>query len=155
MGRVEVSFDRSWETREESHYNHWVRGVPANQIQFAFRRHWLTFQRYLPGLPGKEILEVGCGRGTISSYFADAGYAVTLLDSSPAVIDIGRIQRPVEAIYDMSIDNPQPLIPRRFNTSFRPARSRSPSRFSSFCTAPVFKISSAATPAAATSGVAL
>ncbi len=28
------------------------------------------------------------------------------------VIDIGRIQRPVEAIYDMNIDNPQPLIPR-------------------------------------------
>jgi N-methylhydantoinase A len=28
------------------------------------------------------------------------------------VIDIGRIQRPVEAIYDMNIDNPQPLIAR-------------------------------------------
>jgi SAM-dependent methyltransferase len=90
MGRVEVSFDRSWETREESHYNHWVRGAPRNQIQFAFRRHWLTFQRYLPGLPGNDILEVGCGRGTIASYFADAGYDVTLLDSSPAVIEIAR-----------------------------------------------------------------
>jgi ubiquinone/menaquinone biosynthesis C-methylase UbiE len=90
MGRVEVDFDRSWETHRESHYNHWIRGTPRNQIQFAFRRHWLTFQRYLPGLPGREILEVGCGRGTISSYFADAGFAVTLLDSSPAVIDIAR-----------------------------------------------------------------
>jgi SAM-dependent methyltransferase len=90
MGRVETSFDRSWETRKESHYNHWTRGAPRNQIQLAFLRHWLTFQRYLPGLPVNEILEVGCGRGTISSYFADAGYAVTLLDSSPAVIDIAR-----------------------------------------------------------------
>jgi ubiquinone/menaquinone biosynthesis C-methylase UbiE len=90
MGRVETSFDRSWETRKESHYNHWTRGAPRNQIQLAFRRHWLTFQRYLPDLPGNETLEVGCGRGTISSYFADAGYAVTLLDSSPAVIDIAR-----------------------------------------------------------------
>jgi ubiquinone/menaquinone biosynthesis C-methylase UbiE len=90
MGDVEASFDRSWEHRSESHYNHWVRGKPQNQIQFAFRRHWLTFQRYLENLPGNSVLEVGCGRGTISSYFADAGYRVTLLDSSPTAIDLAR-----------------------------------------------------------------
>lgn len=90
MTSVQSSFDRSWETRKESHYNHWVRGLPRNQIQFAFRRHWLTMQRYLPDLPGREVLEVGCGRGTISSYFAEAGYRTTLLDSSPAVLAIAR-----------------------------------------------------------------
>jgi SAM-dependent methyltransferase len=46
--------------------------------------------RYLPDLPGKAVLEVGCGRGSISSYFADAGYQTTLLDSSPAVLAIAR-----------------------------------------------------------------
>lgn len=90
MSSVEASFDRSWEARRESHYNHWVRGSPRNQIQLAFRRHWLTFQRYLDGLPKREVVEIGCGRGTMGSYFADAGYGVTLLDSSPTVIDIAR-----------------------------------------------------------------
>lgn len=90
MNRVKAGFDRSWETRREAYYNHWVRGAPRNQIQLAFRRHWLTFQRYLDGLPGREVLEVGCGRGTMASYFADAGYNVTLLDSSPTVIEIAR-----------------------------------------------------------------
>ncbi len=90
MTSVESTFARSWETREESHYNHWTRGVPRNQIQLAFRRHWLTISRYLPDLSGQEVLEVGCGRGTISSYFADAGYRTTLLDSSPAVLAIAR-----------------------------------------------------------------
>ena len=90
MTSVQSTFDRSWETRKELHYNHWVRGVPRNQIQLAFRRHWLTITRYLPDLPGREVLEVGCGRGTISSYFADAGYRTTLLDSSPAVLSIAR-----------------------------------------------------------------
>jgi SAM-dependent methyltransferase len=112
MGKVEVSFDRSWETRRESYYNHWVRGAPANQIQFAFRRHWLTFQRYLPTLPGKETLEVGCGRGTISSYFADAGYNITLLDSSPAVIEIAR------TIYERNGHRAKFVIGDAFKLSF-------------------------------------
>jgi SAM-dependent methyltransferase len=90
MASVQSTFARSWETRKESHYNHWIRGVPRNQIQLAFRRHWLTIRRYLPGLSGQEVLEVGCGRGTISSYFADAGYRTTLVDSSPAVLAIAR-----------------------------------------------------------------
>jgi SAM-dependent methyltransferase len=90
MTSVEVSFDRSWKAREESHYNHWVRGSPRNQIQLAFRRHWITFGRYIADCPGNEVLEVGCGRGTIGSYFADAGYRVTLLDSSPAILSIAQ-----------------------------------------------------------------
>lgn len=90
MASVEKTFARSWETRKESYYNHWVRGLPRNQIQLAFRRHWLTIKRYLADLPGDDVLEVGCGRGTISSYFADAGYRTTLLDSSPAVLSIAR-----------------------------------------------------------------
>jgi SAM-dependent methyltransferase len=87
---IQSTFDRSWQAREEAHYNHWIREKPRNQIQLAFRRHWLTFGRYLNNLPGNEVLEVGCGRGTIGSYFADAGYRVTLLDSSPAVLSIAR-----------------------------------------------------------------
>jgi ubiquinone/menaquinone biosynthesis C-methylase UbiE len=90
MKTVEASFSRSWEGRKESYYNHWIRGAPRNQIQLAFRRHWLTFQQYLPNLPVRSVLEVGCGRGTISAYFADAGFEVTLVDTSERVLNIAR-----------------------------------------------------------------
>lgn len=80
-------FDKSWREREERLYSHWTRESPANQIQFAFRQHWDLFQGIMGASPeGARVLEVGCGRGTISAYFADAGFACSLLDSSPAAI---------------------------------------------------------------------
>ena len=90
MSSVEDSFDQNWESRKEARYNHWTRGLPANQIQLAFRRHWLTFQAYLHDLPSSSVLEIGCGRGTISSYFAAAKYDTTLLDSSETVLQLAR-----------------------------------------------------------------
>ncbi|WP_375571413.1 class I SAM-dependent methyltransferase [Ahrensia marina] len=85
-----TAFDTNWRSREESYYNHWVRGRPANQIQLAFRSHWEVFQ----GLMGEaaerkgQALEVGCGRGSLSSYFADAGWECTLLDYSATALTI-------------------------------------------------------------------
>ena len=39
---------------------------------------------------GKRVLEVGCGRGSLSSYFSEAGFECTLLDLSPDVIEIAK-----------------------------------------------------------------
>lgn len=83
------SFDQNWRTTQEAHYLHWTRGEPANQIQLAFRQHWLTFNEIIgAGLNGKRVLEVGCGRGSLSAYFSDAGWDCTLLDISPAAIEV-------------------------------------------------------------------
>ena len=38
-------FDKSWTNREEANYIHWTRGEPQNQIQFAFRQHFITFEQ--------------------------------------------------------------------------------------------------------------
>ncbi len=83
------SFDKNWKQREEAFYNHWTKGNPKNQIQLAFRNHWKLFKEILPGNRGK-CLEVGCGRGSISSYFAENGYDCTLLDSSQNVLQIAQ-----------------------------------------------------------------
>ena len=87
------SFEKSWQTRSEAFYTHWTRSEPENQIQLAFRNHWSLFHE-LMGDPrfngGKRSLEVGCGRGSLSCYFADAGFDCTLLDLSAPVIDIAR-----------------------------------------------------------------
>ena len=88
-----TSFDQNWQTRQESLYTHWTRQEPGNQIQLAFRNHWEVFQQLLTSPlfnGGRRCLEVGCGRGSLSAYFSDAGYATTLLDLSPAVIEIAR-----------------------------------------------------------------
>lgn len=82
------SFDANWKSRKEAHYTHWTRNEPQNQIQLAFRNHWTLFCELLGRTDGagKRCLEVGCGRGTMSCYFADAGYDCTLLDTSESIL---------------------------------------------------------------------
>ncbi|MFH1894727.1 MAG: class I SAM-dependent methyltransferase [Patescibacteria group bacterium] len=87
------SFIKNWRTRKEKFYNQWLRGEPKNQVQLAFRNHWEVFQELLKNRlfnKGKRCLEVGCGRGSISAYFCDAGYDCTLLDISPEVIEVAK-----------------------------------------------------------------
>jgi ubiquinone/menaquinone biosynthesis C-methylase UbiE len=87
------SFKKSWKTREETYYNHWVKGEPRNQIQLAFRNHWEIFNLLMKNKlfnKGKRCLEVGCGRGTISAYYIDNGYNYTLLDISSHVIEFAK-----------------------------------------------------------------
>lgn len=79
-------FDKNWKERKETHYNHWVRGCVQNQIQLAFRNHWKLFEEVLKDRPKSNCLEVGAGRGSLSSYFADNGIDCTLLDTSKSIL---------------------------------------------------------------------
>ena len=81
----EEAFDLNWSHRLEAEYLHWSSKEPSNQIQLAFLNHWLTFSRFLPAVPGK-VLEVGCGRGSLSAYFAQNFWDCTLLDISQIAI---------------------------------------------------------------------
>ncbi len=89
-----AAFDKNWKNREESLYTHWTRDGVVNQIQLAFRNHWTLFSELMDkegGFNGgKRTLEVGCGRGSLSCYFSDAGYECTLLDLSSSVIDVAQ-----------------------------------------------------------------
>ena len=87
-----IKFDRSWKSSKEANYSHWTRKKPQNQIQFAFRNHWITFNKIIKKnkLKQKRVLEVGCGRGSLSAYFADNKWECTLLDSSSKAISIAK-----------------------------------------------------------------
>ncbi len=92
---TESQFKQSWSANNaENLYTHWTPGEPANQIQLAFRNHWTLFQQLLQQSSGfnggKRSLEVGCGRGSLSAYFANGGYDATVLDISESVIDIAK-----------------------------------------------------------------
>lgn len=83
------NFDINWQNTKEAKYLHWCRGKPQNQIQFAFRQHWHTFSKLLgEDKATGSVLEVGCGRGSLSAYFADAGWDCTLLDLSSEAIKL-------------------------------------------------------------------
>ncbi len=83
-------FDSNWVARPESHRIHWRKGKPRNQIEFAFRQHF-EFIKEVVGLPKKgAVLDVGAGRGSMSAYFVEDGYDVTLLDSSKYVLDVAQ-----------------------------------------------------------------
>lgn len=90
------AFRGSWATRAETTYSHWCRGEPQNQVQLAFREHWRVFSEMCAERWPRETwgerraLEVGCGRGTISMYFADAGFRSTCLDTSAVALSTGR-----------------------------------------------------------------
>jgi ubiquinone/menaquinone biosynthesis C-methylase UbiE len=86
-------WNQNWQSRKEAHYTHWTKGEPVNQIQLAFRNHWSLFRTFMDTTlfnGGKRVLEVGCGRGSLSSYFSEAGYDCTLVDLSPDVIEIAK-----------------------------------------------------------------
>ncbi len=80
-------FDQNWQDRKETKYNHWVKGSPQNQIQLAFRSHWVLFKKILEDRPMQNCLEVGCGRGSLSNYFVDHGVECTLLDTSKNILE--------------------------------------------------------------------
>lgn len=80
-GSVEA-FRTNWSQRRETRRYHFKRGVPENQVQFAFQSHWRVFQRILGEIKSGRSLEAGCGRGSMSAYFADDGFDAYLLDTS-------------------------------------------------------------------------
>lgn len=87
-----AAFDSNWKMRSETHYNHFTLGSPKNQIQLAFRSHYEVFSEILTRYPtlDKTVLETGCGRGTLSNYFAVNGWDVTLLDYNQSVLDVAK-----------------------------------------------------------------
>jgi len=84
------SFDNNWKQRPETLYNHWSAGSPKNQIQLAFSQHYDLFIELINKPDKLKVLEVGCGRGSLSSHFASKGHECHLLDISETVINTAK-----------------------------------------------------------------
>jgi ubiquinone/menaquinone biosynthesis C-methylase UbiE len=85
-----AEFDENWRELADSSPYHFKRGDPDHQIQFAFQNHWRVFKNVMKGIPSGKALEVGCGRGSMGAFFAEAGLETTLLDTSPSALQIAR-----------------------------------------------------------------
>lgn len=79
-------FDAAWKGMPPTDRYHFRAGEPLNQLHYAFQSHWRVFQKVLGDVKGGRALEVGCGRGSMGAYFANAGFETHLLDSSEAAL---------------------------------------------------------------------
>lgn len=117
-------FDKNWKKRDEASYTHWTRGSIENQIQLAFRNHWLLFSELInkeTSINGKRVLEVGCGRGSLSCYFSDAGFDCTLVDLSENAINLAKeifIANNLEADFLVGDANNLDLMDNSFDIIF-------------------------------------
>lgn len=117
-------FDKNWKKRDEASYTHWIRGSIENQIQLAFRNHWLLFSELInkeTSINGKRVLEVGCGRGSLSCYFSDAGFDCTLVDLSENAINLAKeifINNNLEADFLVGDANNLDLMDNSFDIIF-------------------------------------
>ncbi len=117
-------FEVNWQVRKETYYSHWTRSDPSNQIQLAFRNHWSLLNELMRNphfSRRKRVLEVGCGRGSLSCYFSDAGYDCTLLDISQSAIDASRQMfeaNNLEAAFEVGDVNALPFGDESFQVVF-------------------------------------
>lgn len=51
-------------------------------------RHEATVRRHLDPRPGERVLEIGCGRGHLTSVLAEAGVDVTGVDANPRASEV-------------------------------------------------------------------
>ena len=85
-----AEFNESWNVRaHEARQNYYTAGVPVNQIMLSFKNQWEVYRSFLGDIrPGARSLEPGSGRGSISCYFAAAGYDAYLLDTSAEILRV-------------------------------------------------------------------
>ena len=90
------TFDKSWSERQEAHYIHWTKTNPENQIQFAFRKHFETFETIYSKFADqshrntRRFIELGAGRGSLSAYYAEKGDDVVVSDFSETALSIAK-----------------------------------------------------------------
>lgn len=84
------TFNRHWRRLEDEARFHYAPGEPQTQVQFAFQQHFRVFTGLAPLRPGGRVLEVGCGRGSMSAYYAARGQEAHLLDVSPDALRLAR-----------------------------------------------------------------
>ena len=78
--------------REQSHHDQWADVTPVQEIRVKEAFEGLMAQegayirKMIPDMRGKKILDVGCGLGEASVYFALQGARITAVDISPGMI---------------------------------------------------------------------
>jgi SAM-dependent methyltransferase len=84
-----VGYVFSW--KDARAYEDWMQSRPG-QLAFAIEKE--TIQRLWTLRPGQRLLEVGCGSGLFTEWFAQEGLQVTGLDPSAPMLNLARLRLP-------------------------------------------------------------
>ncbi len=80
-----------WNTKTEEHEGDAVSMWPNNHLNRLYHREMIAlFDAELPDVRGLDILDLGCGTGRITRYFAQRGARVTGVDFADKAIGIAR-----------------------------------------------------------------
>ncbi|MFO7735496.1 MAG: class I SAM-dependent methyltransferase, partial [bacterium] len=77
-----------WKERKERLHTYFTPGTPKTQMQLSFSNHYNLFEQLFFKESRGKSLEVGCGRGNLSLYFAHNGWETTLLDNSSKTLRV-------------------------------------------------------------------
>ena len=55
-----------------------------------YHKYAAWIQQHAPAVKGKKLVDIGCGTGVLSTYFANAGYEVTGVDLSESMLTVAQ-----------------------------------------------------------------
>lgn len=103
FGRVASVYDQWYETAEGKMYD---------------RLEKKAISRFLPpNVSGMKLLEVGCGTGHWSQFFATLGFEVTGIDISETMIKIARSKSPANVSFHIADAHDLPFDDSRFDVT--------------------------------------
>ena len=98
-----TAFDHYWETRDL------VSLDLRTRLRVGIVERMLQAQSGDTPVAGKTMLDVGCGRGSVSAHFAELGYHVTAFDISPIAVGWTEKQHPTVRAMVLDLET-EPII---------------------------------------------
>lgn len=85
------STSQYWDAKAEEHEGDAVSMWPNNNLNIYYHREQVSvIERLFPDVEGLRVLDVGCGTGRNSRYFAERGALVLGIDFSKKAVEIAR-----------------------------------------------------------------
>lgn len=74
-----------------------------------------SWQEFLDKLPGKKVLDVGCGVGDIAKWFTDHDYDTTACDLSPEMVKVAKTNAPKANVLELGATELDKLSGQKFD----------------------------------------
>ena len=92
----QIAKDQSWQQDESEFHDSWASGIDISELMIEENFEAVTApeNRYalevMGDIKGQRVLDIGCGAGETSVYFAKLGAQVTSLDISKEMIEVAK-----------------------------------------------------------------